>query len=137
MSANFGFGIGSRFPPMNGSTVDSDGGSSLSAVNNTDLPYHGSGNISTEYVASLQLRHSVFWTIVISIAYAAVFAVGIAGNAIVVSFVKLKRQMRTVTNLFILNLAIADLIVLIFCLLPNLLANIFVRKYNLFIQYIS
>jgi hypothetical protein len=90
MSANFDFGIRSRIPPMNGSgsTVDGSGGSSLSAVNNTYLHYYatnGSGNLSTEYDARLQLRYSVFWMVVISIAYAAVFAVGIAGNAMVVS----------------------------------------------------
>jgi hypothetical protein len=112
-------------------------GESLYAVNNTDLPHYatdGSGNLSTEYHANLQLRHSVFWTIVIFLAYAAVFIVGIVGNASVISVITFTRQMRTVTNLFILNLAVADMSVVIFCLFPNLLANIFVRKYNSFID---
>jgi hypothetical protein len=153
MSANFDFGLRSSFnwdpsipdqdsltlsifTLMNGSTADG-GGESL-FYENTDLPYHGtngSGNFSTEYNNTLQLRHSLFWTVVIIFAYVVVFAVGIVGNAMVISVLTMKRQMRTVTNMFILNLAIADMSVVIFCLIPNLLANIFVRKYNNFIQY--
>jgi hypothetical protein len=153
MSANFDFGLRSPFnwdssipdqdsltlsifTLMNGSTTDGGGESLFYA--NTDLPYHatnGSGNFSTEYNNTLQLRHSLFWTVVIIFAYVVVFAVGIVGNAMVISVLTMKRQMRTVTNMFILNLAIADMSVVIFCLIPNLLANIFVRKYNHFIQY--
>jgi hypothetical protein len=136
VSANVDCEISLRFTLRNGSTMGGVG-ESLYAVNNTDLPHYatdGSGNLSTEYHANLQLRHSVFWTVVIILAYAAVFIVGIVGNAIVICAITFTRQMRTVTNLFILNLAVADMSVVIFCLFPNLLANIFVRKYNSFID---
>jgi hypothetical protein len=104
MPANFDIETDSKSTLVNGSTMDRGGESSSIA----DFPYYvtnGSTNFSTEYDAKLQLRHSVFWTVLILIilAYVAVFAVGIAANAVVVCVITFSRQMRTVTNIYILN----------------------------------
>lgn len=48
--------------------------------------------------------------------YAFLFIVGLTGNALVIWAVCNNKHMRSVTNLFITNLAIADLLVLLFCL---------------------
>ncbi len=80
-----------------------------------------------------------------------VFILGLIGNCLVVAVVFRVPQMRTVTNYFIVinknwlswkpllisflfatelkvNLAIADILVVLFCLPATLLSNIFVRK---------
>ena len=77
-------------------------------------------------------RHSPALTIVYCVAYFIVFAVGLVGNCLVVAVVFRAPRMRTVTNLFIVNLAIADILVVVLCIPATLLGNIFVRKFTLF-----
>ena len=82
-----------------------------------------------EEVVATYLRHGWEWTLLFIVAYTAVFIVGIVGNSCVVLVILRTRSMRTVTNLFILNLAVADLLVIIFCIPPTLLSNIIIRKF--------
>lgn len=63
------------------------------------------------------------------VAYCIVFIVGLIGNSFVIAVVLRAPRMRTVTNYFIVNLALADILVIIFCLPATLMSNIFVRKY--------
>lgn len=77
----------------------------------------------------LYYRHSPTMNIVFCIAYSIVFLVGLIGNSFVIAVVLRAPRMRTVTNFFIVNLAIADILVIVFCLPATLLSNIFVRKY--------
>ncbi|XP_017483340.1 PREDICTED: neuropeptide SIFamide receptor [Rhagoletis zephyria] len=71
-------------------------------------------------------RHSLLMTIVYCIAYIVVFLVGLVGNSFVIAVVLRAPRMRTVTNYFIVNLAIADILVIVFCLPATLMSNIFV-----------
>ncbi|XP_030373993.1 neuropeptide SIFamide receptor [Scaptodrosophila lebanonensis] len=71
-------------------------------------------------------RHSLTMSIVYSIAYVIVFLVGLIGNSFVIAVVLRAPRMRTVTNYFIVNLAIADILVIVFCLPATLIGNIFV-----------
>lgn len=73
-------------------------------------------------------RHSMQLTIVFCIAYVVVFVVGFLGNLLTVMAVWKLPRMRTVTNYFIVSLAIADMLVLMLCLPGTLMSNIFVRK---------
>lgn len=73
-------------------------------------------------------------TAVYCIAYFIVFLVGLIGNSFVIAVVFRAPRMRTVTNYFIANLALADFLVIVFCLPATLLSNIFVRKYYPFNQ---
>lgn len=69
------------------------------------------------------------WVILVLITgYLFILIVGLIGNFSVLIVVAKNPRLSTVTNLFICNLAAADLLVLIFCILPNLVSNIFVRK---------
>ncbi|RZF42089.1 hypothetical protein LSTR_LSTR006682 [Laodelphax striatellus] len=53
-----------------------------------------------------------------------VFFVGLIGNALVCTAVYRNRTMRTVTNYFIVNLAVADFMVILFCLPPTVLWDV-------------
>lgn len=83
----------------------------------------------SSFVPELFYRHSMAMTVVYCIAYLLVFAVGIVGNFFVIAVVFRSPRMRTVTNFFIVNLAVADILVIVFCLPATLMSNIFVRKY--------
>ncbi|KAI4498349.1 hypothetical protein M0802_006528 [Mischocyttarus mexicanus] len=74
-------------------------------------------------------RHSMAMSAVYCVAYVLVFVVGLIGNSFVIAVVYRSPRMRTVTNFFIVNLAVADVLVIVFCLPATLMSNIFVRKY--------
>lgn len=73
-------------------------------------------------------RHSMEISVIICIAYTIVFVVGIVGNSFVVAIVCKSPRMRTVTNYFIANLALADILVLVLCLPATLVSNLYIRK---------
>ncbi|XP_060085974.1 orexin receptor type 2-like [Ylistrum balloti] len=56
--------------------------------------------------------------------YSITFVIGLTGNSLVCFAVWRNKTMRTVTNIFIVNLAVADLTVIIFCLTPTLIVDI-------------
>lgn len=74
-------------------------------------------------------RHGGVMTAVYCVAYLLVFIVGLVGNCFVIAVVYRSPRMRTVTNFFIVNLAVADILVIVFCLPATLMSNIFVREY--------
>ena len=90
------------------------------------------GSNTTDTIYPL-LKQPVYMIVIYSVAYLAVFCLGVVGNFLVVSVVYRNARMHNVTNLFIVNLAIADILVCIFCLPITLLSNIFTGKCYLFI----
>ncbi|XP_046675150.1 orexin/Hypocretin receptor type 1-like [Homalodisca vitripennis] len=112
-------------------------------VHNDTGPPEGYGDPSVSNLSQnatvlpdLMYRHSTPIILVYCIAYLIVFVVGLVGNCFVIAVVYRSPRMRTVTNFFIVNLAVADILVIVFCLPATLMSNIFVRKY-LFIWRIS
>lgn len=84
-------------------------------------------NISTiEQLPDRLYRHSMAMSAVYCVAYVLVFVVGLIGNSFVIAVVYRSPRMRTVTNFFIVNLAVADVLVIVFCLPATLMSNIFV-----------
>lgn len=61
--------------------------------------------------------------------YVAIFVIGLVGNGFVVAVVHSTPRMRTTTNLLLVNLAVADILVLLICVPANLVANILLREY--------
>lgn len=119
-------------------TNNSDNDSKISSESNFD-------NI-TDYYSNLSFgnrtdpqdylyRHSPILTTVYCVAYFLVFVIGLVGNCLVVAVVFRAPRMRTVTNLFIVNLAIADILVVVLCIPATLLSNIFVREYFVFLLH--
>lgn len=72
----------------------------------------------TDFITSLQ----VYEIFLILVAFC-IFVVGILGNLLVVFVVVSNSHMRTITNMFIVNLAIGDLMVTIICLPPSILTD--------------
>ncbi|XP_070845203.1 neuropeptide FF receptor 2-like [Chaetodon trifascialis] len=68
--------------------------------------------------------HKTSVAAVFTVSYLLIFLVCMVGNGVVCFIVLRSKNMRTVTNLFILNLAISDLLVGIFCMPTTLVDNI-------------
>ncbi|KYN20919.1 Neuropeptide FF receptor 1 [Trachymyrmex cornetzi] len=95
------------------------------------LLFNASKNLSViEHASDRFYRHSVAMSAVYCVAYVVVFVVGLIGNSCVIAVVYRSPRMRTVTNFFIVNLAVADVLVIVFCLPATLMSNIFVREYQ-------
>lgn len=78
-----------------------------------------------EYVALLDeyiFPQPYEWVLIAS--HSVVFIVGLVGNALVCVAVYRNHSMRTVTNYFIVNLAVADFMVILFCLPPTVLWDV-------------
>lgn len=88
-------------------------------------------NMSVEeccVVPETDFRHSLLVTVLFCVAYVLVFVIGFLGNLLTVAVVYRLPRMRSVTNYFIVSLAIADILVLMLCLPGTLMSNIFVRE---------
>lgn len=89
-----------------------------------------SGNHSTLFNDSRNItflpyyQHSLPVATLFILAYVLIFSLCMVGNILVCFIVLKNRQMRTVTNIFILNLAISDVLVGIFCLPITLVDNL-------------
>lgn len=100
------------------------------AVRAANLSFNASYEADDEeeiYIGG-ELKYGVALTVVICIAYLAVFVVGVLGNVCVVMVVASFPRMRSTTNLFIANLAIADLLVNVLCLPFTLVSNVLQGK---------
>nr|XP_057914027.1 orexin receptor type 2 [Doryrhamphus excisus] len=86
----------------------------LSTVDDDELLRY----IWTEYLHPKQYE----WVLIV--AYVVVFVVSLIGNSLVCFAVWKNRHMRTVTNYFIVNLSIADVLVTIICLPASLVVDI-------------
>lgn len=63
-------------------------------------------------------------TVLLCVAYSVVFIVGVTGNCLVVTVVYRSPRMRSPTNLFITNLACADLLVNVICIPFTLISSV-------------
>ena len=74
--------------------------------------------------------------------YCIIFVLALVGNMLVILTLVQNKKMRTVTNVFLLNLSVSDLLLTIFCmpftLVPTLLRNfIFGKEMCVLIRYIQ
>lgn len=80
----------------------------------------------------LWYRHDIYKSIAITAAYSLVFLVGLFGNLLVILAVfRGEREMSLcITNIFLVNLAIADLLVITTCLPLTLITNLIHRRFT-------
>lgn len=95
---------------------------SLSPANSSSLQENPVSPQTITYVDFYLHKPSV--AAVFTVSYLLIFVVCMLGNGVVCFIVLRSRNMRTVTNLFILNLAVSDLLVGIFCMPTTLVDNI-------------
>ncbi|XP_042552236.1 neuropeptide FF receptor 1 [Dipodomys spectabilis] len=80
--------------------------------------------LAANFTFSYYYQHSSPVAAMFIVAYVLIFLLCMVGNALVCFIVLKNRHMRTVTNMFILNLAISDLLVGIFCMPTTLVDNL-------------
>ncbi|TRY80220.1 hypothetical protein DNTS_032310, partial [Danionella cerebrum] len=73
---------------------------------------------------SAYFQHSLPMALLFTLAYLFIFLLCLMGNCLVCVIVLRNRHMRTVTNFFILNLALSDLLVGVFCIPTTLVDNL-------------
>uniref|UniRef100_A0A8C7H9M2 Neuropeptide FF receptor 1 n=1 Tax=Oncorhynchus kisutch TaxID=8019 RepID=A0A8C7H9M2_ONCKI len=88
------------------------------------LNYNVRNNEFLLFILSPYYQHSLAIAASFTLAYLFIFMPCMVGNYLVCLIVVKNRHMRTVTNLFILNLAISDLLVGIFCIPTTLVDNL-------------
>ncbi|EGI68637.1 Orexin receptor type 2 [Acromyrmex echinatior] len=104
------------------SFADNDGNFEYTNVTNCTNDYC----IPDEDYIELMVQHIFpkFTDWVLIAMHSVVFIIGLIGNALVCMAVYRNHSMRTVTNYFIVNLAVADLLVLLICLPPSVLWDV-------------
>uniref|UniRef100_UPI003AAB6DD5 neuropeptide FF receptor 1-like n=1 Tax=Centroberyx gerrardi TaxID=166262 RepID=UPI003AAB6DD5 len=103
--------------------MELEGSASTAALSNTSHRGPDDANITnTTYFPYYQ--HSLHVAASYILAYLFIFLLCMVGNILVCLIVLGNRRMRTVINLFILNLAVSDLLVGIFCIPTTLVDNL-------------
>ena len=85
--------------------------STVGNVNYTNPP-------TPEFPRNIMITATIF--------YALIFLFGILGNMLVISVVCFNRNMKTSVNMYLLNLCVADILVLAICM-PTALADIYTK----------
>ena len=86
-------------------------------------------DIGTYFMDGLYTHKSHF-TIVLLVLYSVIFTVGLVGNSLVIIVVIKCRHMRTVTNMFLMNLSIGDLLVVVVCMPFSLAPYVYMVSNN-------
>jgi len=74
------------------------------------------------------LKQPFYMIVIYSFGYSAVFLCALFGNLMVIMVVIRNKSMHNATNYFIVNLAVADILVAIFCVPITLLSNLYNGK---------
>ncbi|CAF3723185.1 unnamed protein product [Rotaria sp. Silwood1] len=83
----------------------------------TDQNYSHQQNLL--WMKSVQIHTSFLFSFILFFIYAIIFLIGLIANIFVIVMIIKRRRMRTLTNRFLLNLAISDLIATLVCLPPT------------------
>ncbi|KAL8625257.1 hypothetical protein ACOMHN_030015 [Nucella lapillus] len=87
--------------------------------------YYGPGGEQEEEVFYPLLKQPGHMVLVYAMAYGLVTVMALVGNGLVMGVVVRKPSMHSVTNYFLFNLALADMLVALFCVPVNLIANLY------------
>ncbi|XP_060602877.1 neuropeptide SIFamide receptor-like [Ruditapes philippinarum] len=110
------------------------------SMETSSVSYYEYDENSTFYESSeiALLKQPAHLIAVYSIAYGLVFICGLIGNIFVIAVIIKEPSMRNVTNYFILNLAVADILVALMVVPITLLTNLFTGwRYGAFLCKIT
>lgn len=96
-------------------------------MNGNNTTYDVQSDYNYLYYDGPSLRQPLHMVVIYSVVYALIFIFGLVGNTLVVIVVCKNPAMHNVTNYFLANLAISDLVVIV-CIPIALLANLFKGK---------
>lgn len=82
-------------------------------------------SVGAEEVFYPLLKQPLYMVLVYSLAYCLVSVAALVGNVMVMAVVVSKPTMHSVTHYFLFNLAVADLLVALFCVPVNLITNLY------------
>ncbi|KAL6440478.1 hypothetical protein ACFW04_003181 [Cataglyphis niger] len=94
----------------------------------TDLPRFSTvtseiANVTTPVISQSSVQDSLLENLIIPL-YGTIFFLSIVGNSLVLITLARNKRMRTVTNVYLLNLAVSDLLLGVFCMPFTLLGQI-------------
>ena len=99
---------------------------SRESPSNTTVPCRNDYCVTDEEYVDMVMAYifptAFEWFLVVT--YMVLFVVGLVGNFLVCFAVWRNHSMRTVTNYFIVNLAIADILVVVICLPPTVIGDV-------------
>lgn len=95
------------------------------ALNESNLTF---GNDHYEPKEWPLIKHEEFTIVLLCFVYGLIFVTALIGNCLVICVVCKNPGMRNVTNVFIVNLAVADILVTLFCTPLTLMDNIYTGK---------
>lgn len=110
--------------------MSSENISSMGLHENTNITCYdifGNGECKSEQDVRNYLQNYIipeWYEWIVIVVYIVTFMIGMTGNILVCFAVWRNHQMRTVTNMFIVNLSVADLGIILICLPPTLLVDV-------------
>jgi len=84
-----------------------------------NLNNHSSPQTISLWSKNFDSNTSLLFSFILFFAYAIIFLMGLVGNIFVIVVIIKCRRMRTLTNRFLLNLALSDLLATLICLPPT------------------
>ncbi len=91
----------------------------LDTSQNLDTNQNYSYQTNSFWNKSFQIHTSFLFSYLLISIYSIIFLIGLIANIFVIVMIIRRRRMRTLTNRFLLNLAISDLIATLVCLPPT------------------
>lgn len=104
--------------------VTQTGNESLNNIGINNYTFSNESANSSKLVVTPEFPRS--FVVTSTIFFIVIFLLGILGNVLVISVVCFNRNMKTAVNLYLLNLCVADILVLTICM-PTALAEIYTK----------
>jgi len=86
---------------------------------NFNLPNQSSSQTNSYWSTNFHSNTPLVFSFILFFAYAIIFLLGLLANIFVIIVIIKFRRMRTLTNRFLLNLALSDLLATLICLPPT------------------